>query len=104
MNQAQRLFSLLSLRINHVSKTPFPSLPVRNLTLIIYGIFIFSILEYTLGFPGGSDNKEFACNAGDSASILQYSAYFMVQLSHLYMTTGKTVACWLCQQSGVFAF
>ena len=26
------------------------------------------------------------------ASILQVSAFFMVQLSHLYMTTGKTVA------------
>ena len=26
------------------------------------------------------------------ASILQYSAFFMSQLSHLYMTTGKTIA------------
>ena len=26
------------------------------------------------------------------ASILQYSTFFMVQLSHLYMTTGKTIA------------
>ena len=26
------------------------------------------------------------------ASILQYSAYFIVQLSHPYMTTGKTIA------------
>ena len=26
------------------------------------------------------------------ASILQYSAFFMVQLSHLYVTTGKTIA------------
>ena len=26
------------------------------------------------------------------ASILQHSAFFMVQLSHLYMTTGKTIA------------
>ena len=25
------------------------------------------------------------------ASILQHSAFFMVQLSHLYMTTGKTI-------------
>ena len=24
--------------------------------------------------------------------ILQHSAFFMVQLSHLYMTTGKTIA------------
>ena len=26
------------------------------------------------------------------ASVLQYSAFFTVQLSHLYMTTGKTTA------------
>ena len=26
------------------------------------------------------------------ASILQRSAFFMIQLSHLYMTTGKTMA------------
>ena len=26
------------------------------------------------------------------ASILRYSAFFMVQLSHTYMTTGKTIA------------
>ena len=28
------------------------------------------------------------------ASILQYSAFFTVQLSHPYMTTGKTIACY----------
>ena len=42
------------------------------------------------------------------ASILQCSAFFMVQLSHPYMTTGKTIALtrWmeLCQQSGVANF
>ena len=27
---------------------------------------------------------------GSKASVLQFSAFFMVQLSHLYMTTGKT--------------
>ena len=26
------------------------------------------------------------------ASILQYSAFFMVQLSHMYVTTGKNIA------------
>ena len=30
------------------------------------------------------------CNS--KASILQYSAFFMVQLSHPYMPTGKTIA------------
>ena len=41
------------------------------------------------------------------ASILQHSAFFMVQLSHLYMTTRKTIALTItdfCQQSDVSAF
>ena len=40
------------------------------------------------------------------ASILQHLAFFMVQFSHLYMTTGKTIALTmsdLCQQSDVSA-
>ena len=39
--------------------------------------------------------------------ILPCSAYFMVQLSHPYMTTGKIIALTLqtfCQQNDVFAF
>ena len=31
-------------------------------------------------------------NHGSKVSILQCSAFFMVQLSHRYMTTGKTIA------------
>ena len=39
------------------------------------------------------------------ASIIQHSAFFMVQLSHPYMITGKIIALTdLCQQSDVFAF
>ena len=40
------------------------------------------------------------------ASILRYSAFFTVQLSHPYMTTGKTIALtrWICWQSNVSAF
>ena len=41
------------------------------------------------------------------ASILQGSAFFIVQLLHLYMTTGKTIALTntdLCWQSDVFAY
>ena len=40
------------------------------------------------------------------ASVLQCSAFFMVQLSHPYMTTGKTIALtrWFCWQSNVSAF
>ena len=31
-------------------------------------------------------------NHSSKASIIQHSPFFMVQLSHLYMTTGKTIA------------
>ena len=31
-------------------------------------------------------------NHNSKASILWHSTFFMVQLSHLYMTTGKTIA------------
>ena len=37
------------------------------------------------------------------ASILRHSAFLMVQLSHPYMTTGKTIAL-TCWQSNVSAF
>ena len=40
-------------------------------------------------------------------SVIPHSALFMVQLSHPYMTTGKTIALTntdLCQQSDVSAF
>ena len=40
------------------------------------------------------------------ASVFRHSAFFMVQLSHPYMTTGKTIALTmdLCWQSNVSAF
>ena len=41
------------------------------------------------------------------ASVLCHSAFFMVQLSHLYVTTGKTIALTymdLCWQSSISAF
>ena len=41
------------------------------------------------------------------ASVLCHSAFFMVQLSHLYITTGKTIALTymdLCWQSSISAF
>ena len=36
--------------------------------------------------------KSLLQHLSSKASILQLSAFFMVQLSHLYMTTGKTIA------------
>ena len=48
--------------------------------------------------------KSFLQHHSSKASILQCSASFMVQLSHSYMTTGKTIATELCWQNDVSAF
>ena len=37
-------------------------------------------------------SRVFSSSTVSKASILWLSAFFMVQLSHLYMTTGKTIA------------
>ena len=43
-------------------------------------------------------------NHGSKASILQCSSFFMVQLSHPYMTTEKNHKMDLCWQSNAYAF
>ena len=53
--------------------------------------------------------KSFLQHHSSKASILWLSAFFMVQLSHPYMTTGKTIdlTVWtfvICQQSDVSTF
>ena len=40
--------------------------------------------------------KSFLQHHSSKASILQHSAFFMVQFSHLYMTTGKTIPLTIC--------
>ena len=49
--------------------------------------------------------KSLLQHCSSKASILRHSAFFIVQLSHPYMTTGKTIAQTdLCWQSNVSAF
>ena len=52
--------------------------------------------------------KSLLQNHSSKAAVLQCSAFFTVQLSHPYMTTGKTIASLdqtdLCWQSNVSAF
>ena len=54
--------------------------------------------------------KSLLQNHSSKTTVLQLSAFFMVQLSHLYITTGKTIALTilgkpsLCWQSDVSAF
>ena len=53
--------------------------------LISFGIDRFDLaVQVTL--------KSFLQHHSSKASILRFSAFFMVQLSHPYMTTGKTIA------------
>ena len=40
--------------------------------------------------------KSLLQNHSSKATILQHSTFFMVQLSHPYMTTGKTIALTIC--------
>ena len=52
-------------------------------------------------------SKSLLQHHSSKASILRHSAFFTVQLSHPYMTTGKTIALTrteLCWQSNVSAF
>ena len=61
----------------------------------------------TLKFLLKKKKKSLLQHHNSKASILQRSAFFIVQLSHPYMTTGKTIALTrldLCWQSNVSAF
>ena len=58
------------------------------------GSFPMSQLLASSGQSIGSSASTFPVNIQDSlkASILWRSAYFMIRFSHLYVTTGKTIA------------
>ena len=57
-------------------------------------IFRIDFLQYWLIWYLWSprDSQEFSHHHSSKASILQHSAFFTVQLSHSYMTTGKIIA------------
>ena len=61
------------------------------------GLISFSIDWFDLVAVQGT-LKSLLKHHNSKASILQYSAFFMVQLSHPYVTTGKTI-CWQCDVS-----
>ena len=69
------------------------------------GLISFRIDSFNLWAAQGTLKNHQHCNS--KASILRHSAFFMVQLSHPYVTTGKNIAltrwnfCWL---SNVSAF
>ena len=76
------------------------NLPSENSGLISFGIDWFD-----LQCPRNSQHLLQHCSL--KASVLWHSVFFMVQLSHLYITTVKNHSfdqINLCQQSDVFAF
>ena len=78
-----RLFALSSQSIG-------ASASVSVLPMIIQGWFPLGLIGLISCSP--RDSWEFLQHHNSKASILGGSAFFMVQLSHLYMTTGKTIA------------
>ena len=73
-------------------------LPMNILGLISFRIDRFDLLavQGTL--------KSFLQHHNSKESVLPHSAFFMVQLSHPYMTTGKTMALTRWTFSNVSAF
>ena len=59
------------------------------------GLISFRISWFDLAVQGTL--KGILQHHSTKASILWCSAFFMVQLSHLYMTTGKTIALTICK-------
>ena len=70
------------------------------------GLISFRIDWFDLSAVRGTLKSLLQCH-NSKALVLQCSVFFMVQLSHLYMTTGKTIALTrdsLCWESNVSAF
>ena len=61
-----------------------PSKEIRGLISFRMGWLDISAVQGTL--------KSLLQHHSSKASVLQHSAFFMVQLSHPYLTTGKTIA------------
>ena len=78
------LFASGGRKYQSVSFSISPSNVYSGLIFIQIDWFDFLAVQGTL--------KSFLQHHSSKAQILWYSAFFMVQLSHLYMTTGKTIA------------
>ena len=50
------------------------------------------LISFRMDWMSPRDSQESSSTHSSKTSILQYSAFFIVQLSHPYMTTGKTIA------------
>ena len=74
-------------------------LPMKN----TQGFFSFRIDWFDL-FAAQGTLKNLVQHHSSKAWSVKRSAFFIVQLSHVYMRTGKTIALALCWQNEVSAF
>ena len=89
LSQHQGLFQWVS-SSHHVAKVLEFQLQHQSFQWIFRTDFL---LDWLLWFPCSPRNfQKSSPNHSSKVSILWHSAYFMVQLSHPYMTTGITIA------------
>ena len=76
----------------------FPASEYSGLISFWIGWFDLLAVQWTL--------KSLLQHPNLKASVLWHSAFFMVQLSHLHLTTGETIALtiWTLSESDVYAF
>ena len=89
LSQHQGLFQWIG-SSHHAAKFFGASASASVLPMNIQGWFPLR-LTYLISLLSKRLSRVFS-NTTVTASILQHSAFFMIQLSHLYMTTGKTIA------------
>ena len=69
----------------------FPSPPDISLSNEHSGLISFR-MDWRVSWTARRSNKSLLQHHSSKASVLRCSAFFTVQLSHPYMTTGKTIA------------
>ena len=103
-SQHQGLFKWVS-SLHHMAKVLKFQFQYQSFQWIFRTDFLYDGL---VGSPcGPRDSQEFLQHHSSKASILQRSAFFIVQLAYPYMTTGKNHSfdyMDLCWQSNVSAF
>ena len=89
LSQHQGLFKWVS-SSHQVAKVLELQLQCQSFQWIFRTDFLY---DWLVGSPcSPRDSQESSQHHSSKASILQCSAFFMVQLSHPYMTIGKTIA------------
>ena len=97
LSSSHQLAKVLELQLQH-----------QSFQWIFRTDFLYDGLVESLAVQGTF--KSLIQHHSSKASVLRHSAFFIVQLSHPYMTTGKTIALTLlakmslCWQSNVSAF